>query len=64
VPDCLDAADADDNGQVQLTDAVRILGFLFLGTAPLPAPFDPPGPSCGPDPTEDGIGCLSSSACP
>lgn len=23
--------DADDNGQLQLTDAVRILGFLFLG---------------------------------
>ncbi len=26
--------DADDNGQLQLTDAVRILGFLFLGQAP------------------------------
>lgn len=27
--------DSDDNGQLQLTDAVRILGFLFLGqTAP------------------------------
>lgn len=25
--------DADDNGQLQLTDAVRILGFLFLGGA-------------------------------
>ena len=25
--------DADDNGQVQLTDAVNILGFLFQGTA-------------------------------
>jgi hypothetical protein len=25
--------DSDDNGQLQLTDAVRILGFLFLGGA-------------------------------
>ncbi len=26
--------DSDDNGDLQLTDAVRILGFLFLGQAP------------------------------
>jgi RHS repeat-associated protein len=26
--------DSDGNGQLQLTDAVRILGFLFLGQAP------------------------------
>jgi hypothetical protein len=26
--------DSDDNGQLQLTDAVRILGFLFLGGIP------------------------------
>ncbi|MBI4607069.1 MAG: hypothetical protein HY721_34325 [Planctomycetes bacterium] len=25
--------DADDNGQLQLTDAIRILGYLFLGAA-------------------------------
>jgi hypothetical protein len=25
--------DADDNGELQLTDAIRILGFLFLGGA-------------------------------
>jgi hypothetical protein len=31
--------DADDNGQVQLTDAIAILGFLFQGTAPPPC-FD------------------------
>jgi PKD repeat protein len=28
--------DSDDNGQLQLTDAVRILGFLFLGGTPPP----------------------------
>src|SRR5206468_11465598 len=27
--------DSDDNGQLQLTDAVRILGFLFSGGAAL-----------------------------
>jgi hypothetical protein len=52
VPDCLDAADADDNGEVQLTDAIKILGFLFLGADPPPAP-GPPGSPCGADPTDD-----------
>ncbi|MBI4600486.1 MAG: NPCBM/NEW2 domain-containing protein [Planctomycetes bacterium] len=28
--------DADDNGELQLTDAIRILGFLFLGLAAPP----------------------------
>ena len=53
---CADAADADDNGQLQLTDAVRILNVLFLGTGtiPLPGPTDAP---CGPDPTDDGLDC-------
>ncbi len=31
-------ADADGNGQLQLTDAVRILNVLFLGTGVLPCP--------------------------
>ena len=37
LPSCQQAGlrrgDADDNGQVQLTDAVNILGFLFQGSA-------------------------------
>jgi hypothetical protein len=33
--------DADSNGRIELTDAIRILGFLFLGGAnPAPACFD------------------------
>ena len=53
--------DADDNGELQLTDAIRILGFLFLGAESLP----PPGPmSCGEDPTEDTISCEMYTACP
>ena len=44
-PDCQTLApkffrgDADDNGKLELTDAVRILGFLFLG-APRPTCLD------------------------
>ena len=48
-PDCNDAADADDSGDVNLADAVQILNFLFAaGQAPA-APFE----ECGEDPTED-----------
>ena len=36
---CMDAADADDNGQIQFTDLVRILNIIFLGTGTIPAPF-------------------------
>ena len=36
---CLDAADADGNDAVELTDAVRLLGFLFLDSEPPEAPF-------------------------
>ncbi|MBI4600566.1 MAG: PKD domain-containing protein, partial [Planctomycetes bacterium] len=46
--------DADDNGQLQLTDAIRILGFLFLGGVP-PSPPGPPGQGapCGVDPAPE-----------
>jgi hypothetical protein len=47
---CEDAADADDNGAVNITDGVRILNVVFLGIGVLP-------PDCGPDPTDDGLGC-------
>lgn len=52
-PDCLDAADADDNGSLQLTDGLVILNFLFRsGVAPAP-----PFPNPGLDPTDDGLDC-------
>jgi hypothetical protein len=61
---CLDAADADGNDALELTDAVRLLGFLFLGTEPPPAPFE----SCGADaggPGSEGsaLGCESYEPC-
>jgi hypothetical protein len=56
---CDDAADSDDNGAVNITDAVRILNVLFLGIGVIPAP----GPdTCGPDPSDDALGCASYTA--
>ncbi len=59
-PPCADAADADDSGVVLITDAIYLLRYLFQGGPALPPPYD----TCGLDPTPDGLGCLSSSACP
>ncbi|MBN1443847.1 MAG: hypothetical protein JXA90_14145, partial [Planctomycetes bacterium] len=50
---CEDAADADDSGSVEITDAVFTLDFLFRGGAFPPAPF----PQAGYDLTSDGLGC-------
>ncbi len=32
--DCKDAADVNDDGKLDLSDPVSILGFLFLGGSP------------------------------
>ena len=53
IPACFDAADADDNGQLQLTDAVFHLGVLFRSDGAFP----PPHPRCGVDRSEDGLNC-------
>ena len=50
---CPDAADADDNGQLDLSDSINILHVLFLGQSQLPPPFPTPGV----DPTADALGC-------
>jgi hypothetical protein len=53
-PPCLDALDVDDNGSVEVTDAIGLLGFLFTaGPAPA-APF----PVFEADPTPDELSCL------
>jgi len=49
-------ADADDSGELDISDAMRVLGYLFLGTD---APPDPSPMTCGPDPTEDDLGCAA-----
>ena len=46
---CLDAADIDDNGEVDLKDQALLLHYLIESGAPPPSP----GPTnCGPDPTQ------------
>lgn len=50
---CLDAADVDDNGQLEVTDPVYLIEYLLVGGSAPPPPF----PAAGPDPTADGIDC-------
>lgn len=53
-PGCLDAADANDDGVVNLADAVHLLSFLFVpAITTLPAPF----PGAGVDPNLDSMVC-------
>ena len=61
VPPCDDACDSNDDGTVDISDAINTLGVLFLGkpVIPLPGMTD-----CGVDPTEDVIRCLRHEACP
>ncbi len=56
-PQCLDAADTDDDGAITIGDAVRTLSYLFLGLSAPAAPF----PELGPDTTADALGCHESS---
>ena len=56
----MDAADANDDGQVNIADAIALLGHLFGGVPSLPAPF----PGCGTDPTGDGQPPCVSEQCP
>mgnify|MGYP004447076657 CR=1 FL=1 len=55
---CLDAADANDDGQLDISDPIAILRFSFLGDNTIAAPFD-----CGADPTPDYLGCADSPPC-
>ena len=49
--ECLDAMDANDDGEVDLQDPLLTLFFLFEGIGEIPAPKQ-----CGVDPTEDDTG--------
>ena len=50
---CEDACDVNDDGDLDLGDAVELLGFVFSGN---PAGFPEPA-LCGFDPTIDTLGC-------
>jgi hypothetical protein len=59
---CPDAADADDSGVLDVTDAVYFLEHLFHGGAAPPAPHG----ACGTDPTPDpgpGLECEDGPGC-
>ena len=56
---CADAFDVNDDGRINVGDPVALLRHLFRGA---PAPPAPSG-ECGPDPTEDGLGCESYPPC-
>jgi hypothetical protein len=59
-PPCLVSADTNDTEDVDLADVVFGLSYLFAGGSPPPAP----GSTCGPDPTPDGLTCVSYPPCP
>jgi hypothetical protein len=68
-PPCLDACDCNDDGRLDLADAVCILQYLFQGgrTPPLPGTgWDPDAMMeipPGPDPTDDKLDCDAGRAC-
>ncbi len=51
---CPDAADANDDGFLDISDPILLLQYLFAGGSPPPAPFPTPGP----DTTVDPLSCL------
>jgi hypothetical protein len=57
---CHDAADTNDDGALNISDAIRLITYVFNvgsgGLAPPPSPF--PGP--GMDPTADALDCLGN----
>jgi len=57
---CMDAADANDDGRVNLSDAVILLNHLYGGGSGPANPY----PECGYDLTQDELECESYEACP
>ena len=58
-PRCRKAADVNDDGKLNVSDAIGLLLFFFKGRGPLPEPFD----ACGLDPTSDPLDCTSFAVC-
>ena len=58
---CNDAADANDDSSIDVSDVIGILGYQFSGTNPPPAPY----PNCGVDPAGGvSLGCEAYTSCP
>ena len=58
ISNCNDAADANDDGGLNVADAIYEFNYLFRGGSPPPLPF----PAVGADPTADGLDCQGPSA--
>jgi len=58
-PPCMDACDANDDGRIDLADAVYILRYMFMFDDPPPPPF----PNFGVDPTADRLTCAEVKSC-
>ena len=56
--ECLDACDANDDDGLDVSDALRILAFLFLDGIALPGPLE-----CGEDRSSETLGCSSFAGC-
>ena len=57
---CEDAADANDDGYVNVADPITVFGQLFSGRQAI----KPPGHlACGVDPSLDEIECLDTGSC-
>lgn len=56
-PQCPDAADANDDGNFDISDPIAILQTIFLGLDRIPPPFSRPGE----DPTKDNLSCKLNS---
>ena len=57
--ECIDAADANDDGDTDMVDAMVVLLHSFGGGAAPAFPY----PECGVDPTGDALTCGSHAAC-
>jgi hypothetical protein len=65
-PGCREASDFDNNAELNITDALGALNYLFLGGREPVAP-GPPGAPCGPDSDPEGsagdLGCGRYPGC-
>jgi len=65
-PGCADAADADDDGRLGVSDPVFLILFLFAGGPSPPPPGGGPA-ECGHDPIRAGgpdpLGCAAYAGC-
>jgi hypothetical protein len=66
-PQCFDVADVNDDGGLDVSDGVALLGYLFIDTTPPQHPFPGCGVDTTPSPLPGWLSCESvgsSGGCP